>query len=210
MDNSQFQPVAVVQMQEDHVPEVVRVHLDSFQTFFLSFLGPRFLRELYRGVCSFDKGIGFVSLTPDGKVTGFVVGSTDPSRFFRVMIKRRWWKFALGSVAGVLKKPTIIPRLLRAFLYPARTPAGDHIALLMQIGVSRTSQGGGVGAKLVRAFIDRARDRGAQRVILTTDADGNDGVNSFYQKLGFRKSRGFTTPEGRAMAEYEYLIPAGR
>ena len=39
---------------------------------------------------------------------------------------------------------------------------------------------------------------------LETDAEGNDGVNRFYVKNGFKLEREFITAEGRRMNEYRF------
>jgi GNAT superfamily N-acetyltransferase len=43
----------------------------------------------------------------------------------------------------------------------------------------------GVGGVLLEAFADKARDEGAHRIILTTDAEGNDAVRGFYEGPSF-------------------------
>src|SRR5204862_7639511 len=47
-------------MRKDDVRDVVRIHLDAFPGFFLSFLGPAFLRLLYRGILDDPTGIALV------------------------------------------------------------------------------------------------------------------------------------------------------
>jgi hypothetical protein len=37
---------------------------------------------------------------------------------------------------------------------------------------------------------------------LTTDAEGNDAVNTFYQRAGWRLESSFSTPEARRMNRY--------
>ena len=81
--------------------------------------------------------------------------------------------------------------------HPSRNPAGKDVAGLYSIGVLPSLQGTGAGRKLVAAFLEEARSRGCGRVFLTTDRDGNDAVNEFYRKMGFRVEREYTTPEGR-------------
>jgi predicted N-acetyltransferase YhbS len=68
--------------------------------------------------------------------------------------------------------------------------------------VRPSSEGKGIGRQLVLAFCQALAARGVESVCLTTDRDRNDRVNRFYQQLGFRLSRSYVTPEGRAMNEY--------
>ena len=61
---------------------------------------------------------------------------------------------------------------------------------------------GGIGARLVEDFSEGMRRRQVGRYCLTTDRDGNDRVNAFYQRLGFSVSRTYRTSEGRWMNGY--------
>ena len=72
----------------------------------------------------------------------------------------------------------------------------------MSIAVHPECQRQGVGNQLLQAFLDEARQRGLDHVSLTTDAENNDAVNKFYQKLGFNNYRAYVTPEKRVMNEY--------
>jgi hypothetical protein len=46
--------------------------------------------------------------------------------------------------------------------------------------------------------------RGLVGCYLTTDADGNEAVNKFYQNLGWRVESSYVTPQGRRMHRYVY------
>lgn len=181
---------------------VGRLHLESFPGFFLSFLGHSFLRQLYTGVLNDNSGIAFVSEIK-GRLTGFVAGTAQPAGFYRRLLTGSWWRFAIASLPPILRRPTIIPRLFRALTMPSRATSGERRGLLMSVAVLPAAQGSGVGCKLVRRFLDEAKQRGLNSVELTTDKMNNDGANRFYQNLGFVYVRAYTTPEGREMNEYE-------
>jgi ribosomal protein S18 acetylase RimI-like enzyme len=195
----------IIPMQAIHIGEVVNVHLHSFEGFFLSFLGSQFLRLYYESIVDYPGGVGYVYLE-DRCVMGFVCGMVGPSRFYRYLIRTRWWRFAVAALGAALRRPSIIPRLFRALLYPGQTSRREDTATLTSIAVDPATKGEGVGAKLVAAFLEDMRGRGVTRVDLTTDRCGNDEVNAFYQKQGFRCERTFTTPEGREMNEYFILL----
>ncbi|HEV2722479.1 MAG TPA: GNAT family N-acetyltransferase [Thermoanaerobaculia bacterium] len=193
-------------MRGDDVDAVTALHLAAFRGFFLSFLGPRFLRELYRAIVDDDECIAYVAV--DGAcVIGFVAGSGSTG-FYRRAAKRRWLRFAFASAGAFLRKPSIAPRLLRALYAPPKT-ASDG-ALLMSLAVDPAVQRSGAGRLLTRAFVDGARQRGVAAVVLTTDKLGNDAVNAFYRAQGFSVAAEFTTPEGRAMFEYILYIDENR
>ncbi|WP_129127765.1 GNAT family N-acetyltransferase [Geomonas oryzae] len=192
----------LVPLRPEHVPDVVQTHLASFPGFFLSFLGARFLAVYYNGICSTPEGIGFCYLNASGVPAGFVVGSSNPRGFYSRLLRRHWLSFSLASVRAVLRKPSVLGRVARGFLHPGGNPVGNHVAGLYSIGVLPELQGTGAGKKLVNAFLFEAANRGCNRVFLTTDRDGNEAVNIFYQKLGFTLERQYQTREGRSMNEY--------
>ena len=188
-------------MCSEDIESVVRVHMDAFQGFFLTFLGPTFLTEFYEGVCEDHSGIALIY--EDHFVLGFVVGTVQPSGFYKRLIQERWWKFGLSSLWPLIRKPSIIPRLLRALNLP------DHVSkmqprtgTLMSLAVMNGCQGRGIGKQLVSSFLEHSRKKGVELVNLTTDAADNEPTNEFYRKMGFTCAKTFATPEGRLMNEY--------
>jgi len=196
----------IIQMEERHLDQVVEVHLKSFSGFFLTFMGRRFLKLLYLAICRDQLTIKLAAISDSGEIIGFVAGSLDPSGYFSKLLKRNWWRLSLASLEGIIKRPSIIPRIARAIFYPSHNPSGENVAMLMSLGVSPVANGKGIGKELVSAFLYEADDRGVKKVFLTTDRDNNDKVNKFYQKIGFKKTREYVTKEGRWMIEYLYEI----
>lgn len=185
-----------------HIEDVVRIHLQGFPSFFLSFLGPRFLREFYSSFLADPVGMGFVASDSAEQVVGVVVGSVDPRGYFTRLLRRRWWAFCLACAGAVARRPSCVPRLFRAVRYRGEAPSGPVRALLSSIVVSPAAQGRGVGKLLLRSWVEEARRRGASGCYLTTDADGNEVVNSFYQKTGWVLESSCVTREGRRMNRY--------
>lgn len=188
-------------MTTSHTDMVVGIHLRSFRNFFLSFLGPRFLRLYYEGIMKYPDGAGYVYVEEE-HIVGFVCGVLNPSRFYRYLLRTSWWRFALAALGAAVRRPSIIPRLFRALLYPRQASGQMSSATLTSIAVDPAMQGEGIGTKLVAAFLEDMRARGVETVNLTTDRHNNDAANSFYRRLGFHCARTFVTPEGREMNEY--------
>lgn len=189
------------------VPAVIQIHVKSFRGFFLSFLGAPFLQELYVATLADVDGSGFVA-EHGNKICGFVVGTAQPAGFYSRLLRQRWWRFGFAVVAPILKRPSIIPRLLRAFSMPGQIAQQEGRGTLMSIAVLPEAQGKGIGQALVQAFLAEAARRDLRQVDLTTDRDNNEATNRFYQNLGFVCERSYTTPEGRAMNEYVIDVPA--
>jgi ribosomal protein S18 acetylase RimI-like enzyme len=183
------------------VPGIVKIHLESFPGFFLTFLGSTFLRELYIAILCDPTGIGFIA-EDEKAIQGFVTGTHQPSGFYHRLLHQRWWRFGLASVLPVLRNPKIIPRLLGAFSRREQIDIHENCALLMSIAVDPEFQGQGIGKLLIDAFLNEAKNRGVSQVNLTTDKVDNDAVNAFYKRVGFWLNSSFITPEGREMNEY--------
>jgi GNAT superfamily N-acetyltransferase len=187
-----------------HIEPAVCVHLQAFPGFFLSFLGLRFLREFYASFLADPVGIGFVALSSSGDVIGAVLGPLNPQGYFKRLLRRRWWAFCLASVGALGRHPACLKRLLRAVFYRGEAPSGPVRALLSSISVSPSAQGHGVGKALIHRWVEETRQRRANGCYLTTDAEGNDDVNAFYRRVGWRLESAYMTPEDRQMNRYVF------
>lgn len=199
-------PLSISPMILGDVPEVVDVHMKAFPAFFLTALGPAFLREYYSGILVDASGIAFVARDDSGRPAGFVAGASESQGFYRRLLARSWWRFGLAALPSVLRRPSIARRVLRGITYPGTQSAALGTSGLFSIGVSPTVRGRGLGRALVEAFASEAARRGADEVRLTTDATKNDAVNSFYLSIGFSVARSYSTPEGRVMNEYVRMV----
>jgi len=170
---------------------IVTLHESAFAGFFLTMLGGAFLRELYRGFIVEADGICWIAeseLTHDQpEIVGFVAGTLCPKEFFRHLLFRRGFYFALAALPGIAKHPLrVLPRVLSALWYRGDKPsAAPDGALLSSLGVNPRAGRRGIGKILVEAFCENAAACGAPGVYLITDRDDNDAVKAFYEKLGF-------------------------
>lgn len=194
-------PITIVPMCPEHVKDVVRVHLESFQGFFLTCLGPRFLHLLYAEIIKEPCHIAFVAQNGSG-VVGFVAGVAHRSEFFKRLVWTRQFAFAIAALGAVIRDLRIVPRLFRALNYSRSSKLAAAPAELMSIGVMPELQSKGVGKRLVIAFLDGMKLKKVDKVALTTDKDDNERVNLFYLKLGFVLYRSYVTPESRWLNEY--------
>ena len=194
----------IVKLEKNHIDELVDVHIKAFPDFFLTFLGAKFLKEFYASFLTDSTGIAYVAVE-DNRVYGGIVGPLIPDGFFKRLLMRRWYAFVFASISAVLRKPSVVSRLLRAVFYRGEAPNdGDTRSLLSSIAVSPDCQGKGVGAKLVKAWLKEAKERGSKGCFLTTDKCDNEAVNGFYQKTGWKLESSYKTPQGREMNRYVY------
>ena len=189
-------------LRGDHVPAVVSLHMHAFPDFFLTKLGPRFLGEFYSSFADDAEGVAIVAEDSSRRIQGVIAGPLRPDGFFRRLLVRRWWAFALAALRTAVCDPAVLPRLARALTYRGNPPAGPRRALLSSIAVSPESQGAGVGRQLVQRWLREVRARGAAGCYLTTDADENERTNRFYLELGWILADSYVTSEGRHMNRY--------
>jgi ribosomal protein S18 acetylase RimI-like enzyme len=183
------------------IPQIVDVHMKAFDGFFLTRMGPRFLKLLYSGFCELDGGICLVA-RDDGQVSGFVAGTTRPSGFFRELLVRRWLQFCLTAATAVMRNPIeVTRRCLPAVFYRGEQPTNlpGRPALLSSLAVLPVCSGRGIGKALVEAFCFEARRSGCDSVYLLTDCTGNDSVNRFYEQCGFKLLDSVRRSGGRKM-----------
>ena len=192
----------------DHVDisSVVETHMATFPGFFLTSLGPRFLRLFYGGLVDSPLGILIVAEV-DAHAVGFVGGTINESEFFAWLKTSRRRQFVQEAALASLRNPSSMRRLWRARRREAEAASSTYDAVLLTIGVNPRGKRAGIGRALVEAFGRELAMRGGNGFCLTTDAHGNVGVNTFYLGLGMRHVRTYATAEGRIMNEYASPLP---
>ena len=200
--------VVIRGMEPSDVRAVVRVHLDSFKGFFLTFLGPKFLEVLYSFFMKDPSSIAIVAAVPGNEIIGFVVGTSEPVGFYSRAIRKRWWRFTLAAMPLCIKKPSILPRLARALRKPDESKEIPGDCELMSIGVLPQWKGHGIGKMLEERFVEAAKKMGVGVIELTTDRDGNESTNRFYLSREYILHDSFSTPEGRKMNRYIKYVRA--
>jgi ribosomal protein S18 acetylase RimI-like enzyme len=174
-------------MSNADLEEVVQIHIKAFPGFFLTLMGRQFLFNLYNCFLNDDLSICIVAVK-DTSIKGFIVGNMDPDNFFRKILRKKGYLFFLNSVNALLRHPIMVSQKL---LYALRY-RGDHPVkykngtLLSSIGVDPDLELKGIGSHLLKAFCHEAFKGGSDVVYLTTDKSGNENVNLFYKKNGFR------------------------
>lgn len=193
-------------MYQSDLNEVVYIHLQSFPNFFLSFLGPSFLRIMYFGFIN-DKinAITFVAVDKEknDKVVGFVVGSTQPKKFSKILLRKYWLRFGLAVLTRCIQQPSTIIKIYQKVLMRLKDDAYSVSgAELSSIAVLPEYQSMHVGKQLIDAFLKELSNRCIHSVYLTTDKYDNDKVNYFYLRNGWNLAKSFVTPSGREMNLY--------
>lgn len=191
--------------EKETINNIVSIHLDTFQGFFLTFMGRGFLRLMYQSYVEYSNS-GVLVAFEDNKALGFLAYSGDLSGLYKYMIKKRLIPFAWYSLGAFFRKPTVFIRLVRAFLKPSETKREERYVELASIGVDPKVKSKGVGSQLIEELKAKVDFNEYAYITLETDAINNEGANHFYQKNGFVLEREFETKEGRKMFEYRWSI----
>ena len=186
------------------VEQVVQIHLDTFQGFFLTFMGRGFLRQLYRSYCDHAQSGLLGAFDEAGELQGFLAYSSQLGGLYKYMIKKRLIAFAWYAFGAFLRKPKVFMRLVRAFLKPGESRREEAYVELASIGVVPSAKGMGIGSLLIDDLKQRVDFSEFAYINLETDAADNEAANGFYKKNGFVLHRSFQTHEGRQMNEYRF------
>lgn len=182
------------------IEQIIFIHMEAFPGFFLTSLGPAFLREIYNGFILYDKGKLFIA-EREGEILGFAAGTVDPDEFFKQLRKRRWPAFLLKALPGLIKSPVfVIRKLWSAIRYSGDTPGSQSGgSLLSSLAVSPRAQRQGTGDALVAQFCRYSAAHQKTSVYAITDMDENREVIRFYEKLGFTIDAVITKQNNRRM-----------
>ena len=189
--------------EKEVISEIAQMHTETFEGFFLTFMGKGFLRCMYSCFCTYKES-GVLAAFDGAKPVGFLAYSGDYSGLFKFMIKRRLPVFAWYSLGAFLRKPKVFIRLVRAFLKPSDVKRPEKYVELASIGVKKSEKSKGIGSALIDSFKKQVDFTKYDYISLETDAENNDPANCFYKKNGFFLEKTYETREGRKMNEYRY------
>ncbi len=190
--------------EKELLNEIVKIHMDTFHGFFLTFMGKGFLKTMYSSYCKHAKSGLLVAMDEEDRIMGFLAWSGELSELYKFMIKRKLFSFALHSLGAFFRKPKIFIRLIRAFLKPGESKRAESYVELASIGVLPDAKRSGIGSMLIDRLKENVDFSVYEYITLETDAVDNEGANRFYQKNGFVLARTFETSEGRKMNEYRF------
>jgi len=213
----------IVPMAAGDIDAVARLHVASFGDSFLATMGAPFLRHYFRAFLDNPEGCGWVCRDRrGGDVVGFVCGSENVTRHYRVFLYRRFVPSLPAIVARVMQKPQLAAPVCRRVwrvgrqLVTARARTPDGLAppstalppaSLMTIGVHPEHRRHGTGEMLVRAFTSEMSMRGVRRVKLGVRGD-NIAARRLYERLGWRPVRS-SVADGRENWMYVREIHGG-
>lgn len=180
--------------------DVVEVHIAAFPDFFLTLLGPKFLFKMYQ-IFLENKGSVFIVEEKDGNIFGFAVGMESNTKSDKILALKKIFSFSWIVFAEILKNPVaLISRIFKKIVFSKKLPPIPSDAVFLRsIGVNPRYQGKGVATRLINEIEKKSIERGASSIVLTTDANNNEGPISFYKKNGYKVKDTFYQDKSRKM-----------
>jgi ribosomal protein S18 acetylase RimI-like enzyme len=169
---------------------VAELHTSRLDEGFLTRLGPRFLRLLYRRAVLSPHAFVLVA-DDDGCIAGFVAGASDVGRFYRAFVLRD------GVVAGLVAAPRLVRsvrEVVETLHYPATTgelPSAEILA----VAVDASATGRGIGRRLVEAGTAEFQRRGVQTAKVVAGT-ANGPALRLYERCGFARRRRIAVHRG--------------
>ena len=166
--------------------EVARLHHAAMGDSTWARLGTRFLTVLYQTLVNTSGFIGFV-YREDGRVRGFIAGSTNPDLMMSTVFRKAW--FLLGPAAlprGL--RPSTLRKLLQTPQYKERS---DAVSLPMAVAAESlfcsfepNLRGKRVAGAINKVLFDDLSSRGHRHVKVTTETS-NELANRQLRSWGF-------------------------
>ncbi len=184
-------------------PAAALLHGQLISEGFLSSLGSRFLRRLYRRIARASGSFLLVAET-GGSTIGFIAGSVDVGRLYRSFLLR-------DGVAAGLSAPvrlfSALPRVLETVNH-GRAREGPEGGELLAVAVNPSWRGRQVGRQLVEGFLAELERRGLRAAHVVVGADNARAI-AMYARAGFSATRTFEMHRGTQSVLMEAVV-AGR
>ena len=131
------------------VAQIVDIHMNAFDGFFLTTLGRSFLSFYYNAFINSKDGIVLCAVL-DNEVCGFAAASKQCKGFNSNLIKNNFIRFLFLAIELLFVKPSALIRLARNLSKKSDVVDDpEDYAELYSIGVAGNTQGKGVGKKLL-------------------------------------------------------------
>lgn len=175
-------------MQARDADAVAALHQAAMGKSLWARLGPTFLATIYRALVDSPHFLGFV-YEEQGRVRGFIAGSTDTPRMFREILAKRAFRLGLVTSVGLLRNPSALPLLLRTATYFERS--GEDIpGESLFCSFEPDLRGKRVSGHINKVLFDELLARGHHRVKITSEAD-NEGSARQLGSWGFTVDKRF-------------------
>jgi ribosomal protein S18 acetylase RimI-like enzyme len=187
-----------------HLEQVATLHVACFPGYYLTRLGPAFLRAMYGWYVDSPEAIAYVAVDAQGHMVGFVAGTTSAEQYHGSLFRRRGGALLATLAARLFGSPAdtvrlawerkdLLPQAVSSLLArgsrePVESAPGAEkgTASLVSIGVEPSQRRSGLGRRLTDLFVREAGQRGCEVVTLSVRED-NEGARLFYESIGWTR-----------------------
>ena len=202
--------ISIRMMTKADLDDIVNLHQQAFQGFFIEQMGPSFIKAYYNILLAYEGSIAYVYVGKRGFIEGFVVGFIEPAAFYKKFI-RSGFQLVSPIFSGTIHNPKLLIKIFENIKRVASSGRQNsqfvldkQTAELSSIAVVTSAKG--IGSLLIGAFSEDVWSRGLTNITLTTDYEDNELVNNFYIKHGFTKN-GLEVRKGRKL--WRYILSKG-
>ena len=173
------------ELSENAIADVINIHLQAFEGFFLSELGRDFLKLYYKSVKMSDEGI-LLGYYENNQLLGFCAATTLSRSFNKKLILKNIIPFSVVGLKLVFTKPNALKRLYKNLTKDSVTVRDEgEYAELLSIATNPSTQGKGVGKLLIAELESHLKKRECVQLSLTTDYYNNEKALGFYKASGY-------------------------
>jgi ribosomal protein S18 acetylase RimI-like enzyme len=178
---------------------LAKLHLKSFNDFFLTSLGYGFLKTYYQTSLKSTDSIAVCAVNEKNEIIGFGIGCIKSKGYHKNLILNNFTTFAIQTFQIIFTNPKAIIRLFNNLDKNSNKDDDGNYAELLSIAVSPEHKGLGIGKELINTFEAEAKSKGCKKIALTTDFNNNEQVVSFYRNVGYAVLYEFTAYPDRKM-----------
>jgi ribosomal protein S18 acetylase RimI-like enzyme len=163
---------------------IADLHMKAFSSFFLTSLGPNFLNVFYHAIIKNPNGIA-IGILDGNNLVAFSVGTFKKQGFYTNILIKAGFALLWAAFPQLIREPK---KCLRLFISLKENKIENiriaKSASLLSICVDPIFGNKGYGKEVLSAF-ERKVFSYATTIFLTTDANDNNAVNSFYKSNGY-------------------------
>jgi ribosomal protein S18 acetylase RimI-like enzyme len=188
--------MVVIKARPEDISDITRIHMLSFQNYFLSSFGKEFLNIYYK---SYKCNSGNILLVAkfQGQTIGFVAGTTNPELLYQELFRRNFFsvvkivckRFLISRQfrKGVFRRRSFILKAVNAKFRRSDLRNKSNVSIehkegkLLSIAVIEDFRGEGVALNLIREFEREMEEKGVVVCTLTVKPENFRGIG-FYKK----------------------------
>lgn len=173
-----------------YIQEAVALHYDALSyRSFITFFGKSFLEKLYIVLIEENNGFLVVASDENNSLEGFILASVDSNSMIKIILKKFYF-FLPPIFVGVLRKPSVISKLIETLFYSKKENL-DIRAELVVIATQTNIRSKGLGSKLIQYLNTEFLNRNINAYKVTVHNEMAKS-NNFYIKNSMILSNQFT------------------